>query len=910
MDITFKRLLLAATFLGLQGCGDKTPQEIKGDLVGKLSCNSSEAMNADQISVNGELQSGINESTAFQLSENAGCTGAENVRWNAPSAKSMSVAGDAFVSTYSEPGSYKVAADLETQNRNLGTIVSSATVVVGSTPILTGPQVSFEFVDATYAVLLPTDYQLSSIQWTMGDSSAPITSGLTVVKNYATAGNYNINVEVTNTNNEVTRLSQVVQVLPFFEELLCAGSVGISGPVEIAAGATGVYSTLLPQCLKDFGATVSWNMGDASSSKSGETVSHVYAASGSYNIIVQITMAHPRVQSLTLTHAVRVLESSSDLHKCSTLGETRERISGERDEVRACGVQGQQTLRYQTTVTERCELVGQYRDWQVVSQNEVLISTGPCQNQSCEMPGGGLLGNGESRVFYSTRNAPGQCSEVAANRTCSNGVLSDPTSHTEQTCNSGCGSFGIHGTTQTGVITGEREVSKTCQFGETGIFDVFNELSDLACNQGQIQTSNIRLGDLKVPGLCPSYRWVSTDIFTTCTADCGGEQARIFVCQDDKGSSAAEDRCTDVKPIETRLCDANPEAVRRTDVSSAVEDGGSSTTCPSNQIGVIVRERDVTTTRVFACINHEITAESESVSYGPWEETRYCRDYVPHRCNHDSLSVSQAQGRYAWMQKCRSQIPVIDEFLTQFDDVSVNRNVKGGKQKSSLTSGRLLYPTFMNRAYNPEKAWIAPTMVSAACSAPAEVYVAAVCVASCATPEQEIIAQAKAKANGSLSKMTFIEAFTSQAGFVGTLKSNSTMSSKELQKTKVDNWVTEIVDSEHQILNFKMASGGTLRITTNHPLVTDAGQMQMANDFKVGDNLVKLGGVADKIASITPEIYFGKVYNVFVKSSDLKHNVVVTNGYLNGTAFYQNEGAKNLNRQILRGRIIKGALPR
>ena len=54
--------------------------------------------------------------------------------------------------------------------------------------------------------------------------------------------------------------------------------------------------------------------------------------------------------------------------------------------------------------------------------------------------------------------------------------------------------------------------------------------------------------------------------------------------------------------------------------------------------------------------------------------------------------------------------------------------------------------------------------------------------------------------------------------------------------------------------------------------------------------------------------YFGKVYNLFVKSSALHKNIVVTNGYLNGTAYFQNDGAQHLNRQLFRGALIKGVL--
>jgi hypothetical protein len=47
------------------------------------------------------------------------------------------------------------------------------------------------------------------------------------------------------------------------------------------------------------------------------------------------------------------------------------------------------------------------------------------------------------------------------------------------------------------------------------------------------------------------------------------------------------------------------------------------------------------------------------------------------------------------------------------------------------------------------------------------------------------------------------------------------------------------------------------------------------------------------------------VYNVFVQSADLHQNIVITNGYLNGTAFYQNEGAQFMNREVLRKRLTQ-----
>jgi hypothetical protein len=255
------------------------------------------------------------------------------------------------------------------------------------------------------------------------------------------------------------------------------------------------------------------------------------------------------------------------------------------------------------------------------------------------------------------------------------------------------------------------------------------------------------------------------------------------------------------------------------------------------------------------------------------------------------------------MKKCRSAVPAIDEFLTQF----AKYEKVDGNNIGIYYKWKWLYPTFMDRAHSPPKMWKAPKTADASCSGvPAQAYVAAVCVSSCATPEQLILAQDRA--NGKLEYVKFVDAWNEKFAFVATLTSQSTMSSKFVTKTKVDQWVTELEDGDHEILVFKMVSGRELRLTPNHPVVTDQGTMKLAEDFRVGENLVRLGGERDRIVSIQSVQHFGKVYNVFVQSNELHKNIVVTNGYLNGTAYFQNDGAGLLNRRLLRGGLIRGVL--
>ncbi len=371
------------------------------------------------------------------------------------------------------------------------------------------------------------------------------------------------------------------------------------------------------------------------------------------------------------------------------------------------------------------------------------------------------------------------------------------------------------------------------------------------------------------------------------------------------------DKCGEVAPVVKRVCDGDPDSVKREEKVVTTDDGGSTNSCPKNQIGVISKSRESTVTTSYACVEHTVQQVDQKTTYSDWVVENYCRDYVAFRCSQDSLNNTKAGGRYKWMVKCADKVPAIKEFLTKFDDVSITKGSGKSKQEFSLGSeGRVMYATFMSRnSHNSqgskcEKPWIAPTDPNVSCDVPADVYVAAVCVSSCATPEQQIMAQESA--NEKLKYVRFDQAWKDKFAFVATLQSQSTMSSKRVQKTRVDQWVTEMVDTTHDVLEFHMKSGGQLRVTANHPIVSGDAFIRQAQDFKVGDSLVLLGGQLDQIVSIDKQEYFGKVYNVFVKSADLHKNIVVTNGYLNGTAMYQNEGAKFLNTQVMRKRLTQG----
>ncbi len=447
------------------------------------------------------------------------------------------------------------------------------------------------------------------------------------------------------------------------------------------------------------------------------------------------------------------------------------------------------------------------------------------------------------------------------------------------------------------VLVGQLQEAVSCPVAsDVNVFNIFEERASQSCSNGTVITGTKVKGSLISEGKCPVYSWQPTENFTACSADCGGQQQRVFECRNELGTVFTDGRCGSEIPVENRICDGNPDAVRSSVETVRTEEAPASASCPKDQVGVIVNERTITKTENYACINHKVALESTTEVASPWVTESYCRTFTAYRCSHDSLDNTQALGRYEWMKKCQNEVPVIAEFLKTFEDVIIT--LKNGRKAELESSGRRIYPTFAERlSSGSTKFWRAPTVATASCAVPPTLFVAATCVSSCATPEMLILSEVKDQKK--LQYHSFIEALTSNLGSVATFKG---------KKTAVDQWVTELEDTEHQILEFSMRSGGSLRVTLNHPLLGSDGVMRTAEEFKVGEQLVQANGQFDPIVEIKQQTHFGKVYNLFLKSSDPLRNIVITQGYLNGSAYFQNEGAKDMNRKLLRNRLKAGAI--
>ncbi|KYG68040.1 cell surface protein [Bdellovibrio bacteriovorus] len=906
---------LVATGLLLLSVGCQKAQESSEvmDLSSStLTCKpGSQKVSTANLKIEGESVGQTNEAIQYKLNEQLSCDSAQEVVWKAAGGSSRTATS--VTSVYKKAGTYVMTASVQDVSGTTSQEVSFKTVVVASEPVMIAPTVGVAGQPVTFDVGIPENMTLLDAYWTFGDGTPSVSSMDAIQHTYAQPGTYTVKVLVVGNPGGEKMLSQTIVISEEEDQVVCTAAAAISGPSEAKVGSPVSLSLYMPQCLADQVGAIRWAFGDGGSA-SGQNVQHTYAAEGTFEVSAVLLKGDTNQVLFNLKHSITVTKGTVDPEpeptpepevpgSCQVKDQIRESQGDIYSETVACGLNGTKEISYRDVIKEQCQLSGEKLSWVEISRSKEVTNEGSCEGQSCRLPDGSVLPHGGSKVLYSTSTPAGSCASVSQERVCNNGVLSGSDTFNQNSCHNGCGDFGSHGTVKTDVVTGEVKVPLTCAFGETGFFDIFTEVSDQTCKDGQIVSSNTHQGSIKTPGACPTYKYVPTENFTACTADCGGKQSRIFVCVDDKGTQVGNERCAgQAMPVEERVCDGNPEAVRRQESSTSVEEANSSQTCPANQIGVIVNKRDVTKVSTYACIDHKVQLEGTETQYGPWVAESYCRDYVARRCSQDSLSNSQAQGRYEWMVKCQDQLPIIKEFLAQFDDVKV----KSGKTSVALnSSGQHLYPTFMDRAYNPEKPWIAPTSKNAACTMPSTVYVATVCVSSCATPEQLILAQEAG--NTDMKYVPFIEALTKNYAFVASLQSAQSMGSKAIQKTKVDQWVTELLDTEHDILLMRMKSGRSIKVTPNHPLVASNGFMQSAKDFKVGEDLVQLGGVLDEIVSITPMKYTGKVYNIFVQSTAIHHNILVLNGYLNGSAYFQNDGAKELNRSLFRKTLTRGA---
>lgn len=276
---------------------------------------------------------------------------------------------------------------------------------------------------------------------------------------------------------------------------------------------------------------------------------------------------------------------------------------------------------------------------------------------------------------------------------------------------------------------------------------------------------------------------------------------------------------------------------------------------------------------------------------------------VHKRCKDDSLDVNQSIGRISWVFRCAEK--QVRQYYSQlgypendpYEDVMFELRHAWLLNARGKVKPRPSYPTFTKD--DLVTGWQAPVADDPHCrvKVPANFKIGATCMASCYTPEERVLY--------SSGLVPIQEAFQEQLQGLMTVSGHSTLNSIDLEPSKVRFYVESIRETDHKILVFQMASGGVLQVTPNHTLVDGNGYIKEAQNFTTGSYLVKSNGEKDLIESIDTIDYFGKVYNVEPSTDSLKGNLIVAEGYLSGSNWYQNDGYNHINKRILREALPK-----
>jgi hypothetical protein len=318
----------------------------------------------------------------------------------------------------------------------------------------------------------------------------------------------------------------------------------------------------------------------------------------------------------------------------------------------------------------------------------------------------------------------------------------------------------------------------------------------------------------------------------------------------------------------------------------------------------------MTTTRVLFGILSLLTASPAFAA--PWVKTTY-------RCTFDQLDAYRARGRFDWANKYALANPY-------------NRNGSGGRLPRDsyfITTANALtaqdtydagttavYPVYVDPTVMPEPApWVGPGGAGTSTVSvpwdqlvnqphtlkPIHIQNDGLCEAGCYTPNQKLLFEtgevqiALAQSTGRIDLMT--------------LSPNASLAKLETIKNTVALYTMDREPAQQLILTFQMQSGGTLSVTKEHPLITREGTVKRARLFSPGEFLLRKDGTPDEISNIEEHSWRGRTYNLKPITLDLTSNIVIAQGYLNGSGRYQSEFVDELNRLILRTNVPDEIIP-
>ncbi|HYX31778.1 MAG TPA: Hint domain-containing protein [Oligoflexus sp.] len=277
---------------------------------------------------------------------------------------------------------------------------------------------------------------------------------------------------------------------------------------------------------------------------------------------------------------------------------------------------------------------------------------------------------------------------------------------------------------------------------------------------------------------------------------------------------------------------------------------------------------------------------------------------IKDRCEQDNLSGPEAWERLLWLKNCHKGLLVATYNSINGDDGTSDEAkiaiiesewfyVGGDPAKPKA---RPNYLTFGTATYENPLNWFAPRAASVVCTEfPAGYQVLGECTSSCYEPDQKLLF--------SEGEIPIAEALDKLQDQIVTLTDESTLDFVNLQNRKVKHYARSATPTKHEILTISSHSGGQLKVTKNHPILTAEGLMIEAGELKVGDRLVQVDGQTDAIVSISEKEHFGRVFNIQPEADTQPGQIVIAQGFLSGSSWFQNDGYEFINRLILRRNV-------
>lgn len=445
----------------------------------------------------------------------------------------------------------------------------------------------------------------------------------------------------------------------------------------------------------------------------------------------------------------------------------------------------------------------------------------------------------------------------------------------------------------------KKEESKTdaCPAGHVGQIDYRREVTNrFQCDDGKVISELIEGGWQQLRNTCRQQckdghldgdTW-QTSREETRTTDCGAGYrgtvvqrrtlTNIFLCTEGViKENVQEGAWQDVQRSCIQLC---PSGYSEGETWERHREDDKFLNCPKNFIGFI--KRTYSYKEAFVCKGGVDTLVRTTIMSSKDED--HCEPFtVSGRCGGDTIYRSEVDGRRAWVLKCKDH-PAISFFF------------KLGGEKLYTHGGH--YPAFGQVKNGKVKgSWQAPVDPSEPCNIPEDVRIIGLCTAGCFTGDQRVL----------FAEQGYVgikEAFEADLPEVMVVRPGSFFEDIRLVAERIGNYVVDLAPAKQRIIEFKTAGGGRLQVTEGHPMLTPDGRLVEAVKLRRGDQLVTYNGQTDEIVEARNFEIFDRVYNLYPETKDLLKNLIVAEGFITGSAYYQSEGNEHMGRVILRHSLV------